>query len=46
MKILIEVTHDELFEMGLSTADELVMMFYESELNEDLVGYDIRVLLD
>lgn len=46
MKILIEVTQDELDEMELSTIDDLALMFYESELNDDLVGYDIRVLLD
>ena len=46
MEILIKVTQDELEEMELSTIDDLSIMFYESDLDDNLVGYNITVELD
>ena len=46
MEIIIKVTQDELKEMDINTIDELSIMFYESDLDDNLVGYNVTVELD
>jgi hypothetical protein len=42
MKILIIVTQEELDEMELSE-DSLAELIYDSEVSDDLVGFDVEI---